>query len=339
MGKHFIECVKRYEADFLEIEPKAFDNDLDGHASLCLNDMYGSLYYEGKEAEKPIMFFRHSNADSYRFGGITELGDTFIMHQKGGYHHNDLAQKDTQINGYRRISFEPNTYGFDSEHPFSEYRFTEHNATFKEGNILNLTATPLPICIVDHGCLFPPLNQFSQPCIVRGTYEGKKVHGLASYDRLYMPKTVTEKFGDNLGYFCSVGCGQREDDKYELCMAVIDQSGTSVGVYWLEGEEPVISYDVTLEADWVHLPYVDDGTCIYEKAIYRFADIEFHVQGKWGTKGFTKEPRIERHGQSQVFGTWYVGNKPYHHKVSNSFNENMECYDYKLIEKGFHVID
>lgn len=339
MKKHYIECVKQYQEDFLAIEPKIFDNDLDGHASLCLSDMYGSLYYEGKENEKPIMFFRHSNPDSYRFGGIVELGDTFIEPQKGGYHHDDIAQNDTKVCGYRKISNEPLTYGFDSKNLYSEYRFTVDYATFKEGDVLNLKAIPLPICLVDHGCLFPLLTQFSQPCIVTGTFEGKKVHGLASYDRIYMPKNVKEKFGNNLGYFCSVGCGLCEDGKYELCIAVIDQSGTSVGVYWKEEQEPIISYDVTLEADWYHLPYVDDGTCIYQNAVFKFGGIEFHVNGKWGTKGFTKQPRKDRHGQSQVFGTWYVGKNPYKHKVSTSFNENMECYDFKLKEKGYKIID
>jgi hypothetical protein len=339
MKDRYIECVDKYQPDFFTHEPQTFANEKDGYASLCLNDMYGALYYEGKEDEKPIVFIRHANPDSYRFGGILELGDNYLMPQKGGYHFDKIAHKDTKVDEYQKISDDPLTYGFGSKEPFSEYRFYLDHATCNEGNVLDLYATPLPVCIVDHGCLFPPLVQFMQPCMVKGTFEGKPVHGLASVDRLYMPKSVKEKFGENMGYFCAMAIGLREDDRFEVCLATIDQGGTSVGLYWLEGQEPVISYEVTLEADWVRLPYVDDGTCIYENATYRFADIEFHVNGKWGTKGFTEKPRIERHGQSQVYGTWHVGRKPYKHKLSTTFFENMECYDYKLKEKGFKIID
>ena len=339
MENQYIECVDKYQADFLSSAPEAFNNEADGYATLCLNDIWGSLYYEGGEAEKPIMFFRHSNKDSYRFGGIVELGDNYIMPQKGGYHFDDIAQKDTIVSAYKKLSDDPLMYGFGSEEPFSEYRFYLDHVTIREGDILELTAVPLPVCFIDHGCLFPPLVQFSQNCIFKGKLDGKPVHGLGSYDRLYMPRKEKQEFGENLGYFCAMGSGLREDGRYEICLATIDHKGTSVGIYWLEGEEPVISYDVKMEAEWERLPYTDDGTCIYKDAIFRFAGIEFHVNGKWGTKGFTEKPRIERHGQSQVFGTWYVGDTPYRHQVSNSFNENMDCYDYKLQEMGFEVID
>ncbi len=334
---HYLKIVTEYLPDYLETAPKTFDNDADGHAKLCLNDMWGSLYFEGREDEKPVMFFRHSNPASYRFGGIVELGDDPFSPQKGGYHHDDLAQKDTKTTAYEKLSDDPLTYGISSKEPFSAYRFYTDHAEFKEGSVLELKATPFPITIEDHGTMYPPLVQFAQPCLLEGVYEGKKVHGIGSYDRCYMPQTITHAFGENLGYVSSMGSGIREDGRKELCIACKDHKGISVGVYWLEGEEPVISYDVEMEAEWRHLPYCDDGTCGYESAVYRFADIEFHMEGKWGTKGFTKHPRIERHGQSQVFGTWYVGKTPYKHVLSNSFNENMEAYDYKLKELGYTV--
>lgn len=339
MNKRYIKIVTDYPDDYLSVKPKTFDNVEDGHAQLILNDMWGSLYYPGKEDEKPIMFFRHSNPDSYRFGGIVELGDEPLDPQKGGFHHDDIAQKDTKTSAYEKISDDPLTYRIGSKEPFSEFLFYTDHATFKETDVLDVVAIPFPITLEDHGRLYPPIVQFSQPCQLKGTYEGNEVYGLGSYDRCYMPSTIGYAFGKNLGYVSSMGSGIREDGRKELCIACIDQSGIAVGLYWIEGEDPLISYEVTMDAEWVHLPYVDDGTCIYKNAVYRFANIEFHVEGKWGTKGFTKYPRIERHGQSQIFGTWYVGKIPYKHKLSNSFNENMNAYDNTLKAHGYKVID
>ena len=66
---------------------------------------------------------------------------------------------------------------------------------------------------------------------------------------------------------------------------------------------------------------------------------EIHFTGKWGTKGFLAKPRVEKHGQSQVAGTFYEGDTPYEHQLSNCWVECMEAYDYKLREWGFDVVD
>lgn len=339
MEKHYIEFIKNYTSDMFETNPKIFQNKDDDYAQLCLVDMVGILYYEGKLDEKPIYYIRHANPDSYRFGGMIELGDDFLSPQKRGYHEDAFIDKCKLTTEYSKLSDDPIIYGLGTKKPFSEFRFYMDHATFKESDFLNIVATPLPICIIDHGCIFPPLSMIKQPCILKGTYEGKNIIGFGSYERLYKPKKNKEDFGKSLGYIYSIGMGLREDNKYEIACASIDEKGSSIGYYWLEGEQPIVSYDVKMEANWKHLPYVDDGTCIYKDVVYRFADLEFHVEGKWGTKGFTSHPRIERHGQSQVFGTWYIGKKPYKHKLSYNVNENMEAYDYKLKKRGFNVVD
>ena len=111
--------------------------------------------------------------------------------------------------------------------------------------------------------------------------------------------------------------------------------GYSTFYYYIDGEEPILTDHVTMEAEWEHLPYVNDGTCVFKDAIFRFCGKEFHFEGKWGCKGFT--PRVEKHGQSQIFGTWYEGKIPYRHRVYLTFGENMEAYDVKLKELGFDV--
>lgn len=88
----------------------------------------------------------------------------------------------------------------------------------------------------------------------------------------------------------------------------------------------------------MRLPYVDDGTCIFENAIVRFGGKEFHFNGKWGQKGFTNVPRVEKHGQSQMGAAWYEGKEPYTHRLFTGGFECMEAYDYKLKEWGFQVL-
>ncbi len=335
--KNYIEIKDEYDEDFLKDNPLVFNNKEDDFAKFCLTDVWGSLYYEDKLNEKPISYFRHSNKNSYRFGGFTELGDTYLDYQKGGYHHDDIASKDTIIKGYQKISDNPICYGFSSKEPYSDYRFYVDHAEMKESNFFDVKATRLPITIIDHHSIFPPMSQISQPCIFKGLYEGKKIIGLGSYDRYFMPSSNKKDMGEDLGYICASVSGILDDGRYELAIATISFNGQSCGIYVRENERPIVSYDVKLNTTWEILPYVEDGTCIYKDALFEFGGIKLHINGKCGTKGFTKKPRIERGGQSQVFGTWYVGDTFYKHHISNSFMENMMCYDYILKKKGYVV--
>ena len=135
--------------------------------------------------------------------------------------------------------------------------------------------------------------------------------------------------------------GIRKDGRREFCNASLglSEGARSIVAYKIDGEEMIITDEVSLEADWMHLSYVDDGTCVFQNAILRFNGKEIHFEGKWGTKGFLKKPRIERHGQSQIFGTWYEGSEPYEHRLYYTFVENMEAYDKNLKRFGFDVID
>ena len=331
-----VKFVNTYDENYLSVKPKIFDHEEDGYPNYCLTDVYGCLYFKGKENEKPISYFRHANPNSYRFGGFTELGDTFIEHQKGGYHHEDIAQKDTSVSGYAKISESPLIYGFSSTAPYSNYHFYRDHVDVEEGDFFKATLKPYPITLIDHHTIFPPMSQISQPCLISGTYEGKEIVGLGSYDRYFMPQDIKKDMGEDLGYICASVSGIREDGRFEMALITINFSGQQCGIYWIEGADPIVSYKVKFEADWKPLPYTDDGTCIYENAVIKFADIVLHIHGKWGTKGFTKEPRVERHGQSQVFGTWYVGDEAYEHKLSNSFMENMNCY--KSVLKQYDLI-
>ena len=326
---------KKYTLEDIGRKPKCFDNDRDGHGKLALVDMYGFLFPDGLD-EKPIWFIRHCNPDSVRFGGFHRPGDGYLSVQTP-LHLNDIAQKDTPVTGYNRIN--EKCYGISAKEPFFEYKFYEDHLTYKETDILDLKAKLFPYAIFKHADDTIITSQITQSCIYDGYYEGKKVKGIGNFELIYVPENENRKLNDFFSYIYAYDVGIREDGRKEISMIHLSLSGKSCGFYWLEGEEPIISNDVEMEANWVRLPYVDDGTCIYKDATWRFGGKEIHFTGKWGAKGLTSYPRIELHGQSQVLGAWYEGSKPYKHKISMTFHENMDVYFDKLKDAGFTVLD
>jgi hypothetical protein len=175
-----------------------------------------------------------------------------------------------------------------------------------------------------------------------GILDGKPVQAVGEHDRLFIPSQVRGFDGitNKFGYFYMNMLGIREDGRREQCLISIGLAdGKNLAYYYIDGQQPILTDTVSMETEWTHLPYVDDGTCVYKDAIFRFAGKEFHFYGKWGSKGFTPQPRVEKHGQSQIFGTWHEGPTPYKHRLYTTFGENMEAYDYKLKDLGFDITD
>lgn len=321
--------------------PEVFNNAFDGYAKLVLFDIYGTIY--PNHETKPVFYFRHTDIakNKYRFANILELGDGPLSVQKGSLFPGKLADSTTPINEYRKISEKPLVYGFDSEGPFVEFRLTSECLYVKEGDFFQLKAEPWPITIYDHQSIYTNSSVIFQPSTFSGVMDGKPFVGLGSYDRFCMQEQAGSFSNVPLGYtsFCMMGI--KEDGKKEMMFisGSYNEDGKTVAIYYQDGETPIIADHFDFEADWYHLPYVKDGTCIFKKATVRFCGKEFHFEGKWGFKGFTDQPHIEKHGQSQVAGTWYEGSSPYTHRLSNCWSENMEAYDYKLKEWGYDIID
>ena len=326
---------KKFTLDDLGKNPKFFDTEQDGYGKLSLVDMYGVLFPDGLD-EKPIWFMRHCNPDSVRFGGFHRPGDGFLSVQTP-LHLEDVAQKDTPVTEYRKI--DDTCYGMDAKKPFFEYRFYEDHLTFKETDILDVRAELFPSAIFKHADDATITSQITQSCILEGTYEGKPVKGIGNFELMYLPQAENRNLNDFFSYVYAYDVGVREDGRKEIALVHFSLAGKSCGFYWLEGEEPVISRDVKMEAQWEKLPYVDDGTCIYKDAVWRFGEKEIRFTGKWGAKGLTAYPRVELHGQSQVLGDWYEGSVPYKHQISMTFHENMDVYPDKLKKGGFTVLE
>lgn len=334
---------KLSEKDLADVTPEVFDNDFDGHAIMSLADVIGMVFPNGDVNQKPLLYVRHTDMlkNEYRFGNLLELGDDYLSPQKGSYREEAIAQAGVKVSPYHTLSDGSGLSGFESESPFSEFRFCPDYYTAKEGDFFSFKGELWPNAIHEHQSMYNHVSTVIQAATHIGVLDGKPVMGLGEHDRLFIPREVNGFDGitNDFGYFYMNMMGIREDGRREQALISIENSGKIFAYYYIDGETPIMSDHITMEADWVHLPYVDDGTCVYKDAIFRFCGKEFHFEGKWGSKGFTTQPRVEKHGQSQIFGTWYEGKTPYKHRLYMTFGENMEAYDYKLKEKGFDVLD
>lgn len=332
--------VRDISEDDFKVLPEIFKNKDDDNAKVVLVDQYGMLFEDGDVNKKPLYYMRHALVDDSRFGGVIELGDSFLDPQvKGdvdGYY-----QRGPIDNTYEKLEDEVNeefVYGYSNVNPPFNFKFYKNRAIWQEANVLDLKVKHIGKAIVDHQAAFGNLPEVFIPCVYEGTYRGIKVCGMGEWAKNYQLSHKKENILASLGYITLDLMGIREDGKLEHCFVAIDQTGTVGAYYYLDGEEFVTSNEVEFEADWHRLPYVDDGTCVFGDATIRFKNKVIHFKAKWGTKGVTAEPRIEKHGQSHVLGTWYEGDTEYKHSMFFSFSENMEAYDYKLEEMGFKVI-
>ena len=334
--KPFVEFVP-YNANFFSESPEVFNNPDDDYATISVITHYNEFFINGDVDTKPKYFIRHTNNDSTRFVGIIDFNDDFLQPQIGG-HTEDLeaCHKDDAFVKHQQV--DDTHYGYSSFNGEMKLIVDETSIEFKEGNVLEGKGTFFPYAVVDHNNIWNDIACIYQSYVFEGTYLGQSVKGVGRYSRSFRPSSDDHPY-ELLGYIDNELVGVREDGRREMTIIHMDSTGKVFAFYLLDGEEPVVSDEVEMETEWYRLPYMDDGTCIYKEVTYRFGGKEIHFKGKWGTKGFTEKPRFDKNGQSQVFGTWYEGKEEYKHTLYQTFNENQECYDYKLKEMGFDVID
>lgn len=328
-----------------DLSPKAsyYQNEADGYAGMIMAQTYGMLFVDGAD-EKPIYYFRNMEVDKFRWAGIVELGDGPLEPQKS-LHHQDIAQNGTAVTAYRRIADSPVTYEIASNEPYTQFRYFDGGMTWKEGvdgSILNIKAQPFPYALTTHFNSPQCSLTMYQNVYLSGTYEGKPVKGLGCFDRNYSPQGKLQHILKTaFSYVSSIYTGIREDGRTEAFYASYHASTDQwAGYYYIEGEDPIVTSDVKMEAKWRHLPYLcGDPTVVYTDCTWRIPGKEIHFHGKWGTKGFTATPRVEKLGQSHCMGVWYEGKTPYKHKLFHTFNENMDAIDYKMKQLGFDVED
>ena len=335
MERMFGTEVRLLEEGDLKERPDVFQNEEDGYATAVQIMCWCMLHPE--DDENPHYAFRNMNPDSERWAGIIRTGDTVMGVQKSA-HHQDIAKVGDPFTHYGKL--EEGVYGMSCEDPYLSWRFGIKEGEWKEGDILDLKLEYLPFAKIAHHEAQHPFY-IGQMYHYTGTYEGKPVSGFGGLDRVYKTTSYQCDWVQRWFYVISGGMGIRPDGRKELFEASLyEGNGTGTALYWLEGEEPVFTDKVTMEAVWEKLDYApeDDHTVTYREAVWRFADKVIHVKNRWGTKGFTERPRMEKVGQSQSFGTWYEGDEPYEHTDNFSFNENSDVTIESMEELGFKVI-
>ena len=311
----------------------------EGNPELKIFSSYGMIFPDGVE-NKPLYIFRHSNFDSWRWAGIMDMADTPGSYQKGGRAHEIAQHKDPVDAPYGVLCADPLTYGMKGSGTEIEYSTADIHIKEGNGDILDITATPFPLALFDAG-MEMGTNFIHSHLMFEGTYNGKPVEGMGCFDRSYVGDIAKVSFANLMYFFGAYSCVRADGRKESFYTQLNKKNGSGTGIYWLEGEEPVIAKEIWLDAEWEKYPYApdDDPTVVYKDAVWRFADKEIHFEGKWGSKGFTPQPRLDRVGQSHCYGTWYAGNTPYKHVTWNTFNENMEATDERIRSLGFEVID
>lgn len=293
----------------------------------------------------PHYYMRNMELNRYRNCGIIRLGNTAFSPQSEA-HVYDLAKKGDITSPYSQISEEPVIFEQGTVKPFSEIRFMDGYATWKETDVLDLKAEYWPLATFIHHETGYGLEYIHQNVTLTGTYEGRKIETLGCFDRTFTPvsenpNTIIDRACDM--YMISVCSGIRDDGRKEFFYGIIGGKDLKnrFGVYWLEGNEPVVSDHLFLETEWQRLSYLsdNDATMGYKDCVWHLDDIEIHINGKWGTRGFAAKPRMDRVGSTQTFGPWYAGTVPYKHRLWHNYNENMGCTSDALSRYGLNVIE
>ena len=330
-GMEFVKVT----GDIFAKAPYFFQNETDGYAELFRHDQLGMLHVED---DHPHYYFRNLNMDSTRWAGAIRPGDGPLATQTVMVDR-EIAQS-IPATPYGPIEGEPFAYRMRTEDPNNLYEWHEDYCHFVEDGILDVKCKYFPYALVMHYDSPYKATFINLAIYGEGTYNGQKIKYMGCIDRVYAPKGRENEIIANAttylnGYYSCI----REDGRKEYFFGQIngDKNGEGAVGYYLEGEEPILSTEIYLDADWYKLPYVDDGTCVYTDGTWRFEGKEIHVKGLWGSKGFTPVPRVERHGQSQCFGTWHEGDVPYVQQNYCVFNESMEVYEERIRKMGFEI--
>ena len=130
----------------------------------------------------------------------------------------------------------------------------------------------------------------------------------------------------------------RDDGRREGCFinGSMKNKGQNLAFYICEGELPIFTNDFVMEADWYHLPYVDDGTCCFKEATSISAVVKFILKEQMERRIYRK-PRVDKHGQSQIYGTWYEGSRNIITLYTGQCLKIWMTIDTVLKEMGFEV--
>lgn len=337
-----IYSVRKITADDLSMTPAEYNRD--GVQSVLVRDMDWMMFYvEGSDT--PHYYFRKGAMDQVHWCGIVSPGKgEGPLTPQTSDHYRDMAQYTRLEMPYQKISDNPVVYQMRGNNPFIEKTFYEDHAVFKEGDFLDFRADYWPVCFFAHRGSRWNCDYVYQPFTLSGTYEGKKITGLGQFDRAYTDHggwTPEEKRNSVSYCINSALLGIREDGRREIFYSIIhdNNQGKDPVYYWLEGEEPIVTEEISAETEFYRLPYnlPGDDTCTYKEVTYRFAGKVIHYKSIWGSRRYTDDPLHEPPGYTNNYGTWYEGDGNYRYKLMHTFNETTTATVSNLKKLGYVV--
>ncbi|GAA4664090.1 hypothetical protein [Frondihabitans cladoniiphilus] len=335
--------VRHMVDDDLGFRPEIFQVEGDSPYELCKHYVYLQFLVEGDE--QPHYYMRNFKPGAIRWGGIVKLGDGPLEPQQPGQgHYRDLAQEGVPLKGYEEVSDAPVTYASETTEPYLLQSKTADRIVIKEGDVLDITGEYWPVGMFSGKNSALGGGYIWQPFTFSGTYEGKPVTGIGQFDHCFATADDVDGRMELIYNYVasSVYCGIRKDGRREFFYGFMRKAnGYGTAVYWLEGEEPIVTEQSEIEVEYFPLGWVDEGdtTCAFKNITWRFADKEIHFTGKWGSRRFTDHPKGEPAGWSNVFGTWYSGDTPIDYALSETWNETMASTAGELRALGYTVHD
>lgn len=289
----------------------------------------------------PIHYLRSFDEEKIKSGGFIQLGEsplsphTALSHNKKLFPVGNLVQ-------YKEVEGDPEGHANDKttfeqfvEDPKLLFRYSSTHARYAEGDVMDLTLEYLPYALVsyDQGPIDVPY--ICQQAIIAGTYEGKEVKLLGAWDRIYRSTTMEATYGKIFIYLNFVGIRKDGCREYGIVM-IFGNKG--FGFYHKDGEDPIVTTEVTMEATWEPVTYLSDETASFTKAAFHFGGKVIHYKAKWGFRGWDEESRLSlrKHGYNLTAGSWYEGSTPYIHDTTFTFGESHEAFVGK-VEPYLHI--
>lgn len=329
-GKREVEAIRVSKSD-LGLEPERFAGNTDAKR---MGKGWNWAFYQENEKEPPIHYLREFTPDGFtpKTGfGIIRLGESVLQDKTGLDHYFHMHQ-----GGNALYTLDEGEYDYmqRSDDGLAEFHYSEHTAHIREADILDLHYEYFPYAMLvnENGPL--GAGYIHQHALVTGMYEGKKVRMLGGWDRVF----GSFKFCEEGVLFAGMTFAGIKEDGCREWGFVAKAGRRGIGFFCRDGEEPVTSTAVTMEADWKEVPYIKEGrkVYIYDEAVFSFEGIEIHYHARWGFVGQDFETHKES-SLSDSSGEWYEGKTPYGFKDRFVFAECWSAHRECLEEAGFQI--
>ena len=207
-------------------------------------------------------------------------------------------------------------------------RYSSKHVRYIEDDLLDVTYHTMPYAMLVKRSGMLRVPYLMAQGLIEGAYEGKKVTYMGGWDRSYgsmMTGLAGRPFAG--GQFAAVNAEGKREWGFVAKMSPTE----GIGYYCVDGKDPVVSSNVTLEANWQPLPH-DPGTQTFTKAVWRFAGVTINYEAKHGWRLFDNScepapPPFNQPGSgfSQNSGDFWAGDTRQKYKHQYVYMELHFC--------------